>query len=402
MSTFEYKARTKEGEERTGVIETSSRDAALDTLHQKEFIVISLSERRKPLKLISSLPFFTRVNHKDVVIFSRQLATLFEARIPVVEALKTLIGETTRPTLRDAVAQILDDVVGGLAISQAMAKHPKIFSSFYVNLVRSGEESGKLQEVFTYLADYLERSYYLTKKATNATIYPAFVLVSFLGVLVVMLVAVVPGLISIFEETGQKVPFYTKIIIYLSIYLRQWGLGLVLLLVVGAVGVWRWSLTSRGELFFHRLQINIPILGELYRKLYMARVTDNLRTLIVGGIPILRALQITRDVVGNSVYKKSLMDAEESVKGGGTISQAFERTPEIPVLVTQMIRIGETSGKLDFTLGSIARHYQRDVDSSLENLVALIEPTLIIFLGIGVGVIVAAIMVPLYSLVGSL
>ena len=402
MSTFEYKARTKEGEERTGVIETSSRDAALDTLHQKEFIVISLSERRKPLKLISSLPFFTRVNHKDVVIFSRQLATLFEARIPVVEALKTLIGETTRPTLRDAVAQILDDVVGGLAISQAMAKHPKVFSDFYVNLVRSGEESGKLQEVFTYLADYLERSYYLTKKATNATIYPAFVLVSFLGVLVVMLVAVVPGLISIFEETGQKVPFYTKIIIYLSIYLRQWGLGLVLLLVVGAVGVWRWSLTSRGELFFHRLQINIPILGELYRKLYMARVTDNLRTLIVGGIPILRALQITRDVVGNSVYKKSLLDAEESIKGGGTISAAFERTPEIPVLVTQMIRIGETSGKLDFTLGSIARHYQRDVDSSLENLVALIEPTLIIFLGIGVGVIVAAIMVPLYSLVGSL
>ncbi len=402
MSTFEYKARTKEGEERTGVIETSSRDAALDTLHQKDLIVVSLAEHRKPFKLISSLPFFPSVSQKDIVVFSRQLATLFEARIPVVEALKTLIGETTRPTLRDAVAQVLDDVVGGLAISQSLAKHPKIFSSFYINLVRSGEESGKLQEVFTYLADYLERSYYLTRKAKNATIYPAFVMVTFLGVLVIMLVAVVPRLISIFEETGQSVPFYTQIIIYLSIFLRQWGIGLVLLFVATAVGLWRWSLTPAGEIFFHRLQINIPVFGELYRKLYMARVTDNLRTLIVGGIPILRALQITRDVVENSVYKKSLLDAEESIKGGGTISAAFERTPEIPVLVTQMIRIGETSGKLDFTLGSISRHYQRDVDSTLENLVALIEPALIIFLGIGVGVVVAAIMVPLYSLVGSL
>lgn len=402
MGTFEYKARTKEGEERTGVIETSSRDAALDTLHQKDFIVTSLFERRKTLGLRSAFSLFVGVNQKDIVIFSRQLATLFEAHIPVVDALKTLVGETTRPVLREAVAQILDDVVGGLAISQALAKHPKIFSHFYVSLVRSGEESGKLQEVFTYLADYLERNYYLYKKAKNATIYPAFVTAAFLGVLAVMLVAVVPRLVSIFEETGQEIPFYTQIIIYMSILLRQWGLEIIFLLVAGAVGLWRWSLTASGQVFFHRLQINIPVFGELYRKLYMARLTDNLRTLIVGGIPILRALQITKDVVGNSVYKKSLEDAEEAIKAGGTISGAFERTPEIPVLVTQMIRIGETSGKLDFTLGSISRHYQRDVDSTLENLVALIEPALIIFLGVGVGLVVAAVMVPLYSLVGSL
>lgn len=403
MPTFEYKGRTKEGEERTGVIETSSRDAALDTLHQKELIVTSLGEHRQPLKLTTSLfSLFSGASQKDIVIFSRQLATLFEARIPVVDALKTLIGETTKPVLREAVARILDDVVGGLAISQALAKHPKIFSSFYVNLVRSGEESGKLQEVFTYLADYLERTYYMTRKAKNATIYPAFVLVTFLGVLIVMLVAVVPRLVSIFEETGQSIPFYTQIIIYMSIALRQWGLLLVLIFVGGAIGIWRWSMTSSGQNFFHRVQINVPVFGELYRKLYMARITDNLRTLIIGGIPILRALQITKDVVDNSIYKKSLEDAEDSIKGGGTISSAFEKTPEIPVLVTQMIRIGETSGKLDFTLGSIARHYQRDVDATLENLVALIEPALIIFLGVGVGVVVAAIMVPLYSLVGSL
>lgn len=402
MATFNYKARTKTGEVREGTIETSSRGAALDTLQQNGLIVVSLIESSKPSLLNMRLPFGRGVSNKDVVIFSRQLATLFEARIPVVEALKTLVSETTRPALKEAIAQVLDDVAGGLAISQAMAKHPYIFSSFYINLLRSGEESGKLQEVFSYLADYLERSYYLTSKARNATIYPAFVLFAFTGVLVVMLVVVVPRLVTIFEETGQPVPFYTQAVIYFSLALRQWGLFIMMLMVAGAIFVWRWALTEVGKHFFHRIQIRIPVIGELYRKLFMARFTDNLRTLIIGGIPILRALSISGDVVGNVVYQKAVKNAIESVKGGGTISSAFEKVPEIPVLVTQMIKIGETSGRLDFILGSIAKYYQQEVDTTLENLVALIEPALIIFLGVGIGVLVASIMVPLYNLVGSI
>lgn len=402
MATFSYKARTKEGEIRSGIIETSSREAALDALQQNNLLVISVDEAKKSPLLNWGLPVFGSANQKDIVIFSRQLATLFEARIPVVEALKTLISETEKPVLRQTIAQVLDDIAGGLAISQAMAKHPRVFSSFYVNLIRSGEESGKLQEVFTYLADYLERSYYLTTKARNATIYPAFVLVAFTGVLLVMLVVVVPKLLDIFEETGQEVPFYTQGIIYVSLLLRQWGLALLVLLVVGAIFVWRWSFTPTGKLFFHRMQINIPIVGQLYRKLYMARLTDNLKTLIAGGIPILRALSISGEVVDNVVYQRAVASAIESVRGGGTISAAFEKTPEIPALVTQMVRIGETSGRLDFILGSIAKYYQREVDSMLENLVALIEPALIIFLGVGIGILVASIMVPLYNLVGSL
>lgn len=401
MATFEYKARTKDGETRSGVIETSSREAAVDTLQQNNLIVISIHEAKK--FGLQFDPFFWRnVNQKDIVIFSRQLATLFEARIPVVEALKTLIGETAKPVLREAIAQVLDDVAGGLSMSQAMAKHPRIFSSFYISLIRSGEESGKLQEVFTYLADYMERSYYLTAKAKNATIYPAFVLFAFTGVLIVMLVVVVPKLLVIFEETGQQLPFYTKAIIYASVFLKDWGLGVLFVFIAGVISIWRWSLTISGRFFFHRLQLGIPIIGDLYQKLYMARMTDNLRTLISGGIPIIRALSITSDVVGNVVYQTAVQNAIESVKGGGTISAAFERTPEIPVLVTQMIKIGETSGRLDFILGSIAKFYQREVDSMLENLVALIEPALIIFLGLGIGVLVAAIMVPLYNLVGSI
>lgn len=400
MPTFEYRAKTKEGETRSGTIDSSSREAALDVLQQNDLFVLSVNETAKPS--IFETPLRSRVKQKDVVIFSRQLATLFEAQIPVVSALKTLLSGTQKPTLRSAIAEITDDVAGGMALSQALAKHPAIFSPFYMNLVRSGEESGKLQDVFTYLADYLERSYYLAAKARNSMIYPAFVLFTFIGVLVVMLVAVLPRLLTIFQETGQTVPFYTQAIIYLSLFLKQWGLVLLTFLVAGLIFLWRWGLTAKGRLYLHYLQITAPILGEIYQKLYMARLTDNLRTLFVSGIPILRALTITSDVVGNEVYKQALEKAVESVKDGSTISSAFEKTPEIPVLVTQMIKVGETSGRLDSVLGNVAKFYQREVDSAFENLVALIEPALIIFLGVGVGILVAAVLVPLYNLVGAI
>lgn len=402
MPTFEYKARTSEGEIRNGLVTASSEEAALDALQQNKLTVIAVREAAPPSLLERNVLFGTRVRHKDIVIFSRQLATLFEARIPVVEALKTLMSEAEKPAMRQVIAEILDDVAGGMSLSQAMGKHPQAFSSFYVNLVRSGEESGKLQDIFTYLADYVERSYYLASKARNSMIYPAFVLLAFTGVLVVMLVVVFPRLISIFEETGQEVPVYTQAIIFLSLFLRRWGILVLLFLVGAGVMLWRWSATAPGKLFFHRLQISIPIIGQLYRKLFMARLTDNLQTLIMGGIPIVRALSITADVVGNVVYQTAVLRAIESIKGGSTISAAFEQTPEIPQLVTQMIRIGEQSGRLDFILGSISKFYRREVDSVLENIVALIEPALIIFLGVGIGALVASVLVPLYNLVGAI
>ncbi len=401
MATFSYKAKASSGELRSGIIEASSQDAALDLLQQNNLLVISIQEQKEPTFQALSAFFGAHVSQKDVVIFSRQLATLFEANIPVATALKTLIDGTQKQILRNAITQVLDDVSGGIALSQAMAKHPNVFSPFYVYLVRSGEESGKLQEVFTYLADYLERSYNLTSKARNAMIYPAFILFTFFIVLIVMLVVIIPRLVSIFDETGQPIPFYTKMILSLSIFLQQWGIFLLIAGVLGAVAVWRWSLTHAGRYFFHKLQLRTPVIGDMYQKLYMARFTDNLRTLLAGGIPILRALEVAKDVVGNMVYQEVIENAIESVKGGSTISLAFERSPEIPVLITQMIRIGEASGCLDFILGNIARFYQREVDNTVDNLVALIEPILIIGLGAGIGLLVTSILVPMYNLVGS-
>lgn len=400
MPTFNYKARTKEGELRAGAIETSSQDAALEFLHQNDLIVVALEEK-KPFSLLE-YRFGTGIKQRDVVIFSRQIATLFEAHIPVIESLKTLVGESENKFMSQALGKVLDDVTGGLVLSQSLAKHPHIFSTFYVQLVRSGEESGKLQEVFTYLADYLERSYELSSKARNSLIYPAFVLVTFTGVLIVMLVTVIPRLISIFQETEQEIPFYTQMVIALSLLLRDWGLMLLLLLAASAFFLWRWGLTAPGKLFFHKLQINIPIIGPIYRKLFIARLTDNLRTLITGGVPIIRALNISGEVVGNAVYKKALEDAVESVKAGSTISAAFERNRIIPPLVTQMIKIGEASGRVGFILGSVAKFYQREVNTAFENLVSLIEPALIVFLGVGIGILIASVLVPLYNLVANI
>ncbi len=399
MPSFQYKARTKTGETRSGIIETSSQEAALDALHRNDLTVIAIHAQAE--KSLLEISLGGRIKQKDVVILSRQLATLFEAQIPIIQALQTLPSDTSKPKLRLALAAIIDDINGGLALSQAFAKHPEIFSSFYVNLVRAAEESGKLQEVFLYLADHLERSYYLTTKARNAMIYPVFVFCTFIIVMILMLTIIMPRLTAIFEQSNVPIPFYTKAIIALSLFLRQWGVILLIALVGGVIAAWRWIGTPKGRKFADELQLKIPIFGELYQKLYMTRFADNLRTLLVGGIPIIRSLTITSDVVGNVVFQEVIQNAVESVKGGNTISAALARSPDVPILVTQMIRIGESSGRLDFILGSIARFYQKEVDSLVENLVALIEPIMIVLLGVGVGILVASVLVPIYNLIGS-
>lgn len=403
MATFEYKARTKEGEARTGVIDASSEEAALDLLQRNDLMVLAINLRtNRPTLLQSPLKFAKRISPQDVLIFTRQLATLFEARIPIIQSLKTLVSETSKPALREVTSKILDDISGGLTLSQSMAKHPRVFSSFYVSLVRSGEESGKLQEILTYLADSIERSYYFTSKARNAMIYPAFVLVAFVGVVLVMLVVVVPRLLDIFKDTGQALPFYTVFLIHFSVFLRSWGPALLVLSAMGGIALWRWGATPAGKIFFHQLQLNAPVIGNVYKKLYMARLTENLRTLIVSGIPIVRALVITKDVVGNVIYQKVVQNAIDSVKAGGTISSAFEKSPDVPPLVTQMMKIGETSGELDFILSKVAKFYEREIELNIENLVSLIEPLLIIVLGTGVAILIVSILLPLYNLIGSI
>lgn len=399
---FSYQARTPEGELRKGIVDAPTVDIAIASLQRKNLIVVSVhvAEEKRPL-LARSITLFDRVKTRDVVILSRQLATLFQAKVPVVGSLKIIAEETTSALLKKELSAIQDDIQGGSSMSQAMARHPAVFSSFYVNMVRSGEESGKLDEVFSYLADYLERSYELIAKAQNAMIYPAFVLAAFFAVVTLMLVVVVPKLTEIIEETSQELPIFTRVLLAVSKVAQDfWFIGL-LILTIGGIAAWHYSQSNEGQMAFHRLQLSIPLIGGLYRKMYMSRIADNLQTLSSGGIPIIRCLEITADVVGNAVYRAIILDAIEGVKGGATISGAFARYNDIPPLMTQMIRIGEETGRLDQILKSLATFYRKEVDSLVDNLINLIEPILILVLGVVIGGMVAAILLPIYNIASS-
>lgn len=379
-------------------MEARSLEGAVDLIQRQDFIVTEIDP--VALSFFSSRAFsiFERVKQKDVVILSRQLSTLFQAKVPIIRSLRTLLEESGNTVLRRALGDVLDDVAGGSALSQAMARQPHVFSDFYVSMVRAGEESGKLEDVFAYLADYLERNFALVSKARGALIYPAFVSAAFVGVIVLMLVVVIPKLTSIFQELTQEVPLYTRIIIGFSAFLQRWGIFVAIALGILAVVGWRYVQTKKGREVFDEFRLRTPIFGNLFRKLALTRMTDNLATLIRAGIPIIRALEVTADVVGNQIYRRIILEAAESVKAGNTISSSFEKFRDVPPLVTQMIRIGEESGKLDFILESASAFYQRDVNNMLENFVALIEPVFILLLGLGVGVLMVAVLVPLYNL----
>lgn len=402
MAQFYYKARTSEGISTEGLIEAASAALAVASLQRKNLLIISVRPVDERAGVFGALEkFFTSVPLRDIVLFTRQLATLFGAKVPVVESFKILINETENKLLKKSLGEALDDIQSGMPISQSLARRQQIFSPFYIAMVRSGEESGKLEDIFGYLADYLERSYELARKARSALIYPAFVFVVFILVMMAMLFWVIPPLSAILEESGQDLPIYTKIVIGASDLVRNFGIILLIFGAVMAAVLAKYSKTENGKLYFSRMLISMPIFSGLYRKIYLSRISDNLHTLLSGGITVVRALEITAEVVGNEVYRRILMESVEAVRGGSMISDTFSRYADIPPIFSSMIRIGEETGKLDYILGSIAKFYKKDVDSFMDNLVSLIEPILILVLAGGVGILVAAVLLPIYNLAAT-
>lgn len=400
---YRYSAKTNAGEAKSGTIEAASAELAISALQARGFIITFLEPEQASTPWYQrALGRFERVKTREIVILSRQLATLFEAKVPIVEALKVLVAETSNPAARRHLSELLSDIQGGFSVSAAMARHPALFSTFYVNMVKSGEESGKLEEIFSYLADYLERSYELESKAKSALIYPAFVFTAFIVVFVLMLVVVIPRLSSILLEAGAEIPIYTRAVIGLSSFLRQFGVFLLILLLGGVIVLWRYVQTSSGRTALSRFLIELPVFGELYRKFFLARLADNLETLLSGGVTVLRSLEITADVIGNEVYAQIVRQVREQVRGGSPLSAAFARYQDIPSLMTQMMRVGEETGKLEFVLKTMSRFYRREVDNALSSMVSLIEPLLIIVLGLGIGFLVASVLLPIYNLSSAL
>lgn len=402
---YQYTATTLEGELKTGSIEASSVDVAISALQARSLVITDIKSAKQAgtiLESLGNLKFFNRVKHKDIVVLSRQLATLFEAKIAVMDSLRLLAGQVANIRLKESLTEIIEDIKGGSSLSSAMSRHPDVFSVFYINMIKSGEESGKLEEIFSSLADHLERSYELASKTKNALIYPAFVVVTFFVVMVLMLTFVIPKLTSILTEVNQKIPFYTRILIGVSDFFRDFGVFLLGGVVAGGVFLWRYSKTEKGSEAVSRFQTSFPFVGALYSKFYLSRMTDNMETLLSSGVPAVRTLEITADVVGNKVYKNILLIAANEVKGGSSISEALSKYPEIPIMVVQMIKTGEETGKLNFMLKTLGRFYKKEVDNAVDTLVSLIEPVMIVVLGGAVGVLLVSILGPIYNITAGI
>lgn len=398
---FFYQVRTQQGSVEQGTIEAPTKEDAVDALQRTGYFVIDVRDQSQVSALSSSIKIFRGVPKKEIVIFSRQISTLFQAKVPLLEALKTMMEQTTNPNFKAALLDIAKNVDAGAALSKALAGHKRIFSDFYVNMVKSGEASGKLEDVFGYLADGLEREFYLIQKVRGAITYPAFIITAFIGILFVMMIWVVPNLTSVLKETGQELPFLTKIIITTSdAFASYWWLILTAIFsCIGGIGYF--IHTPQGSELWDRIQLKLPILGNMFRKFYLARFADSLSVLIQGGLPIVQALEITAQVVRNKVYKDILLETIEEVKKGNTISSVLKNKKEIPVMISQMVFVGEETGKLDSTLKSAADFYHKEVTVMMDNLVTLIEPFLIIALGIGVAILLVGILMPMYNMAQS-
>ncbi|MDO8655198.1 MAG: type II secretion system F family protein [bacterium] len=398
---FNYQARDEKGETQTGVIDASSREAALQLLGRRSLYVTLLDETGDAPWYSKRIALFEHVSGKDVVTFSRQIAIMFKSQVPLVESLHTISQQSTNQAFKEKILKMSEGVEGGTAFSKVLSDYPEVFSPFYVNMVRSGEVSGKLSEVLNKLADHLEREYGLVSKIKGAMVYPIFVVALAVGVLFLMVFFVVPRLTEVLQESGQELPAITKGVIGFTVFIRSWGWLLLLFLIAGGTVFMRWSRTKEGRDAVGRVLLRIPLISPFLKMLFLSRFAENLATLIAGGIPITQSLEISAAIVGNSVYEQIIEESKDSISHGTQISSTLQRHPkEFPPLFTQMLQVGERAGNMEETLLAVARFYQQEVDRTVDSLLSLLEPLLIVTLGLGVGFLMAAVVLPLYQIGG--
>ncbi|MDD2696800.1 MAG: type II secretion system F family protein [Candidatus Pacebacteria bacterium] len=394
-----YQARTKKGEIHTGQVEASSKEAAINLL-QKHGLYVTFLEEAIPPIYAQRVKFFETISKKDVVLFSRQLAIMFKSKVPLVESLKVLSSQTGNFDFKEKIIKISEEVEGGTSLSQAMARYPKIFSPFYIAMVKSGEVSGKLSEVLNYLADHLERDYHLMNKARGALLYPSLIVFVVLLVMGLLVFFVIPQLTGVLESGGQTLPVLTRVVIGVATFLRNWGWLLVLTFIVFLFFCFRYYQSDRGKKYFDSFFLRIPMVGGLLKMVSLTRFAENLSTLIAGGLPIAQALETVADIIGNVSYKEIIIKARDEVRKGEPVSAILNRRPELfPPVFIQMVLVGEKTGTLDATLMNIVDFYQKEIDRSIDNILSVLEPVLIVVLGVIVAGLMLSILMPLYRMI---
>lgn len=400
---FNYKARNAQGSIQTGVVKASDESAALDILKKNNLDVFYLEETAAKGLSAQFLQFINRVSAKDKIVFSRQLSVLIQSNVPIIRALKTLAGQTSNQAMREICLNMANAVEEGDPFSEALDKHPKIFNKFYVSVVKTGETSGNLKRSLNYLADHLEKDYELKRKIKAAMMYPAIILTAFVAIFLFLTVKVLPQLTEILKESGVELPWTTRVIITTSDFMSAHWILIVILLLGGVGGLIYAIRTERGKNHFDAIILRIPIIGEVIQFAYVARFAENLKVLLEEGVSIVRALGVLAEVMDNQIYQQLILRIQKNVEKGKSMADAMmgdERA--FPPMVPQMIKVGEEAGRTTEVLGNIERFYTREVNTITENMTTIIEPILIIVLGAGTGILVAAIIMPIYDMAGAL
>lgn len=400
---YKYQAKTREGEEQVGFVESVNRDAAAAILANHGLFVLSVQEIGEAGFMERIARFFGRVRRKDLVIFTRQMAVLLEARIPLTDVLKTLYNQTTHPALKESIYQISEDVDAGLSLSQALERQNTVFSDFFVSMVRSAEVTGNLEKVVGFLADYLEKESILVSKARSALIYPALIVGLFVVVAFIMVTVVFPQIGPVFDQAGVTLPWFTQVLISSGTFVGTWWLGFLFLGLALAAILIEYFGSSEGRALWDDLKVRTPGLKNIYGPLTVVRLSNTMSMLLKGGIPMAQALEIVGDTLDNALYRDLLREISSDVREGERLATAISKYPAyFPPLVSQMVAVGETTGQVDQIFTRIADFYGRETDAVIGNLVELIQPILMIGIGLLVGILFASILLPLYQLTSSI
>lgn len=398
MPVYDYKAKDNTGASITGAVEAPNDAVAQDTLKERGMTVVALNERKKNTLFQSSLGFFNRVPHKDVVLFARQLAVMISATVPIVQALRILVKQTSNITFKIIISEIADEVDGGAKLSASLARYPQAFSDFFIYMVRSGETTGKLDETLNYLADQQEKDYDLESKIKGAMIYPAFIMGAMLVIGILMMIFVIPKLTDALVAGGAKLPLPTVILMTVSRILTNfWWL----IIAVGAIAFTLLRLylrTPKGHRQFDILKFHLPVFGGIFEKIYLVRFSRSFSTLIASGIPVTRSLEIVADVIGNTIYKELTLQTITEVEAGNSIASVLITSKVVPPMLPQMMIVGEQTGKLDLILDKLSNFYAKELENMVANLVSIIEPLILVVMGGAVTVIVMAVLLPMYNL----
>jgi type IV pilus assembly protein PilC len=401
MPVFKWQGVSPKGETVKGEMEAASREAVIIRLRTQRIqpVPAQIKEKGKGLEYEINLPSFgAAVKSKDIVVFTRQFATMINAGLPIMQCLSILAAQSDNTKFRTIIGQVKDDVESGSTLAEATRKHPSVFSDLYTSLVQAGEIGGILDVILQRLATYLEKAAQLKAKIKGAMIYPACIVAVAVLVTAVLLIWVIPVFGEVFESFGSELPAPTRFVMALSDFFVANIVYLAMVPILAAFGIRYAYKTDRGQLLIDTYLLKIPVFGPLLRKAAVARFTRTLSTLVSSGVPILDSLQITSRTTGNRVVEAAIVDARSSIASGRTIAEPLIESKVFPPMVCQMIAVGETTGALDSMLSKIADFYDDEVDNMVANLMSLLEPMVIMFLGVVIGGLVVAMYLPIFRL----